>query len=423
MSTIASMPFNCVACGQQYRWKPEIAGKKSKCIKCGQRLVIPLQPPPLSNVAGTGPPPPAPPKPLPPVVKAAPPIPPPKPAPVVTAKPAADDQSPGQRFALQAGIDLNDEMRAEVPDKQSGEVLINSLKQEMPETPSAYRPSGKTSSLAVLCLLSGAVGGAPLGALVGAVAAAVGGLILAVLWAGAASVLKDMPDIVRWIAIMVGGSAMLAVSLWCLVGPWALMGFTAAFCTFRLGRRANNRSVLLAALFATGSSLAATYLLTLAALWANSQMPPGLVWFLAIVTGAISVGTAIYSAANDVREARFCEKCQCYMPQAMSKSLGFGCLKAVRKALQSNLLTEAADLMSLPQEKQTGSLTLFKCPCCADAYVDVSIAVALAYQGSSQSATWRVTSLALTAVQAALLERGPLPSAAARGDQRVSHCH
>lgn len=356
MSTIASAPFNCTACGQQYRWKPEIAGKKSKCIKCGQRLVIPLMPPPAPAPTGNAQarafPPAPPPKPVPPVVKAAPPIPPPRPAPVVPAKPAVNDPSPGQRFALQAGIDLNEELRAEVPDKQTGEDLIKSLKQEMPAAASAYRPSGKTSSLAVFCLLAGATGGAPLGALVGAVAAAIGGLILAVMWAGAASVLKDMPDFVRWIAIMVGGSAMLAVSLWCLVGPWALMGFTAAACTSYLGRRANNRSLPLATLFAAGSSLAATYLLTLAVLWANSQMPPGLVWFLAIVTGAISLGTAIYSAANDVREARFCEKCQCYMPQAMSKTLGFGCLKAIRKALQGKLLSERPICCACPRESR-----------------------------------------------------------------------
>jgi hypothetical protein len=35
--------FSCDACGKQYPWKPELAGKKAKC-KCGALLNIPAQP-------------------------------------------------------------------------------------------------------------------------------------------------------------------------------------------------------------------------------------------------------------------------------------------------------------------------------------------------------------------------------------------
>ena len=40
----AAVKFNCDACGQSYRWKPELAGKRVRC-KCGQPLQVPAQPP------------------------------------------------------------------------------------------------------------------------------------------------------------------------------------------------------------------------------------------------------------------------------------------------------------------------------------------------------------------------------------------
>ena len=35
--------FTCSACGRQYPWKPEIAGRAAKC-KCGQALTVPQGP-------------------------------------------------------------------------------------------------------------------------------------------------------------------------------------------------------------------------------------------------------------------------------------------------------------------------------------------------------------------------------------------
>lgn len=36
--------FACPGCGKQYGWKPELAGRKAKCQKCGQVLVVPASP-------------------------------------------------------------------------------------------------------------------------------------------------------------------------------------------------------------------------------------------------------------------------------------------------------------------------------------------------------------------------------------------
>ena len=39
-----SPKFMCTSCGKEFRWKPEIAGRKAKC-KCGQTLTVPSAPP------------------------------------------------------------------------------------------------------------------------------------------------------------------------------------------------------------------------------------------------------------------------------------------------------------------------------------------------------------------------------------------
>ena len=40
--------FICPACGKQYRWKPELAGRSAKCA-CGGKLVVPAEPPGANN--------------------------------------------------------------------------------------------------------------------------------------------------------------------------------------------------------------------------------------------------------------------------------------------------------------------------------------------------------------------------------------
>ena len=42
--------FPCPACGKQYRWKPEMAGRTAKCA-CGAKLVVPTDPPQAAPVA------------------------------------------------------------------------------------------------------------------------------------------------------------------------------------------------------------------------------------------------------------------------------------------------------------------------------------------------------------------------------------
>ena len=44
MSEITGPKFACASCGKEYKWKPELAGKKGKC-KCGGVLSIPAEEP------------------------------------------------------------------------------------------------------------------------------------------------------------------------------------------------------------------------------------------------------------------------------------------------------------------------------------------------------------------------------------------
>ena len=43
-ATTTEPKFNCSTCGKEYRWKPELAGKKAKC-KCGNVITVPAKPP------------------------------------------------------------------------------------------------------------------------------------------------------------------------------------------------------------------------------------------------------------------------------------------------------------------------------------------------------------------------------------------
>lgn len=45
MAEVEQGRFVCAGCGKQYRWKPELAGKKAKCGKCGAVMQVPAQAP------------------------------------------------------------------------------------------------------------------------------------------------------------------------------------------------------------------------------------------------------------------------------------------------------------------------------------------------------------------------------------------
>ena len=53
MAEESAAKFSCPACGKQYTWKPELAGRRAKC-KCGQAIQVPAAPP--GSAAGSKPP-------------------------------------------------------------------------------------------------------------------------------------------------------------------------------------------------------------------------------------------------------------------------------------------------------------------------------------------------------------------------------
>src|SRR5215204_1969425 len=44
MATAEAPKFSCASCGREFRWKPELAGKKAKC-KCGAVVTVPATAP------------------------------------------------------------------------------------------------------------------------------------------------------------------------------------------------------------------------------------------------------------------------------------------------------------------------------------------------------------------------------------------
>ena len=46
--------FSCAACGREFRWKPELAGKRAKC-KCGAAVQVPATDPARAKTAAAAP--------------------------------------------------------------------------------------------------------------------------------------------------------------------------------------------------------------------------------------------------------------------------------------------------------------------------------------------------------------------------------
>ena len=56
--TVEGGKFSCAACGKQYTWKPQLAGKKAKCA-CGSSLVVPAAAAPTASPTSAPAPPPS----------------------------------------------------------------------------------------------------------------------------------------------------------------------------------------------------------------------------------------------------------------------------------------------------------------------------------------------------------------------------
>jgi DNA-directed RNA polymerase subunit RPC12/RpoP len=105
--------FSCAACGKEYRWKPELAGRKAKCA-CGAAIVVPAERPAAGPAPAPLKPPAAPPV-APPAARAVPapdaalppPAPPPTPAPEVKPSPGAACPSCGAPLAANAVLCVN----------------------------------------------------------------------------------------------------------------------------------------------------------------------------------------------------------------------------------------------------------------------------------------------------------------------------
>ena len=137
--------FTCTGCGKEYRWKPELAGRKAKCA-CGATLVVPTERP--GNGASPAAQPPSVSVHAPAAAVAPPPVPPAKPAeakPSVAASAAPSAAStcpscggslaPGAVFCVNCGYNL-----------KTGKTLTAAVVVERDEEDDAVEPAAAAAS-------------------------------------------------------------------------------------------------------------------------------------------------------------------------------------------------------------------------------------------------------------------------------------
>jgi hypothetical protein len=264
------------------------------------------------------------------------------------ARPAEPPASPGRDFADRHGIDVDEEHFESVSGKKSAEQQLADWKEDMPEVPSAYQPSGKLPVGAVVSML--------LGSLAGAVGSALAFLIVGAIVFG---LTVGIFALVAWMSEACGRVLCILI----------LLGIVPAAVVL---------SIVSCILGLVLSSLTLDYLgdwMLRALDVADKQEEPAswVNWLILAGEGLgclIAVLAAGLFARSMVRDSKFCEDCEDYMQDKTLRGLGLGAAKAVTRALAEREFDAAADLMSTPEGK-CGVPTLFWCPKCDKGYLEL----------------------------------------------------
>jgi hypothetical protein len=283
--------------------------------------------------------------------------------------------SPGLAFADRAGIDLDEAHEPKVADKSEAKRLLQRWQEDMPEVASAYQPSGRLPSAAVLCLTVGV----PLGSLGGA-------LLWLVVAALTTALLFGIAFLIGWMANACGRVVCAIVLLGILVGligyglSYGGLGWASAGITTGLGKLGKNRNPRAALVASAGSALLAVVLISLSLDgmlgWLGVDRGPG-TWvdwavLAAQVLGSLlAVCVAGYTGRDMVRSSKFCEECEEFMTEKPLPEVGLGRLAALTLALKERDLDAVSDLLHAPSGKD-GKPALFRCTRCGRGYVEVT---------------------------------------------------
>ena len=312
----------------------------------------------------------------------------------------------GHLFARDEGIDPNEVFVGKVADATEAKVLLTGWRQEMPEVPSSYRSSGALPApgLMIAGSLLGGVAGFLAAGLVVPIGGALGALIGLFAWFyewfrhGSAEY--------QWYFVVIFG-----ILAWVLAASWV-----PAELTMRFGRLGKNRNVPVASVLSFLSSLLALLLAGMCYYtmakpilaqrrWDNDLLP----YFVGLlgVTGACF---AAFYTAEQVRAAKFCEDCQCYMDAESLKTLGLGELRTMVRALAKARLDVAGSLLHDRPTGGDGKVNLFSCPYCSRGYLEVTAKYNARWQdwrarAMDKQRSWLAASCELTAAEVIQLRR------------------
>jgi hypothetical protein len=298
--------------------------------------------------------------------------------PLRRARPAQTPVSPGRDFAERQGIDVDEEHFESVSGQKSAEHQLADWKEDMPEVPSAYQPSGK--------LPFGAIASMVIGSLVGAVGSALAFLVVgAIVFALTVGIFA----LVAWMSETCGRVLCILILLGIGVGvlggafTYGLQGWVAAIITTASGVIGKNRNVPAAVSLSIVACILGLVLSAGAIKWFWDALLTWIdpewsaaTWFSWVLMAGEGVGSLIAVVAaglfarSMVRESKFCEECEEYMLDKTLRGLGLGAAKAATRALAERDFEAAAELMNTPEGK-CGVPTLFWCPKCDKGYLEV----------------------------------------------------
>lgn len=358
-------------------------------------------------------------------------------SPAVTARPDAPrpaldhpDLTPARAFAEEAGLDLDEEHFESVSGGDAAERRLREWREDMPEVPSAYRPSGKLP-------VGGAVGlffGTFLGAAGGALALLLLGGVVVGLTVGVVALIVFMSEACGRVFCVLYLLAF-AVALLGGAASFAVQGWLSALIATALGIAGKNRNVAAAVVASVAACVLGLALALWAADWAGEALlrwaapeeaakQAAWTWvdWVALGGGALGCVLAVVLAAfcgqGMVRDSKFCEECEEYMEDQAKPGVGLGPAKVLVAALKARRFAAAADALRSRVEK-CAVPTLYFCAKCERGYLEVQANFACHWtkdkDREEKEAQWLAASEALEPEQTDLFRERPRRAGASDG--------
>jgi hypothetical protein len=415
--------FHCPNCQKRLKAPPEHVGRRARCTRCGQAVLVPgpvVEPPPVPEPAADNfwddlP-----------IAAGRPREPEPEPEVWVVEEPRrrTESTSPGRErrvkerpsLTLRPGKAREDEA-ADAEDPSGNPLarldltaanavqaanLRNKIQKALPEAKSAYRPSGQLPAAGALCLVAGA-GAGGIAAGVTRTVLMIVGVFAGTFLAGIVGNMSGGLAIIGVVVLIVGALAYFAMA-------YVAAGVSAAWVVRLFGRIGKSRSPVaegVASAIGAGGAIALIWLLTLAfgAELAGEGMKQDdmaiAATIEAMIGGLIAVIAAPIAAVRFVGAAKFCEACQAHLQPRTAKTMPVADLYPAAQALKAGDLDGFRQAIEAARSGPGGKVEVFTCPCCRGGFVELKAGCEFAWKEGNQKkalkAEWLTASVELPA--------------------------